>query len=348
MSQKQKVFVTGGSGFVGGHLLRALVKRGDQVIALKRETSDTRLSRDLDVDWVLGDLLHPASYSSHLRGCSRVFHCAADYRLFSRDPRSLYEVNVEGTRGLMEACLEFEIPKLIYTSSVAALAVPAGGRVSNEQSRTELSKVVGHYKRSKFLAQELVLDYASQGLPVVLVSPSTPVGPGDLKPTATGKIILDFLGGKMPAYLDTGLNLVPVEDVALGHLLADERGQLGEIYILGSLNLTLQEILCLLASITGLKAPKIRIPYAVAWLAGLLDTFVEGYFLGRQPQIPLEGVRMGRKKMFFDTDKARRELGFEPTSVRAALSRAVEWFVAEGYVRPLPRGSRDSDGRVRT
>ena len=329
MSKKQKVFVTGGTGFVGGHLLRALIERGDRVVGLCRRNSDRRLTTDLDIEWVIGDLLDPSSYSSHLEGCSQVFHCAADYRLFSRTPQSIYEINVEGTRNLMGECLKWKVPKIIYTSSVAALAVPASARVSDEECRTELSKVVGHYKRSKFLAQEVVLDFAKQGLPVVLVSPSTPVGPGDLKPTATGKIILDFLNGKMPAYMDTGLNLVAVEDVARGHLLAAEKGRLGEIYILGHLNLSLKEILSILAALTNRQAPKIRIPYILAWFVGLLDTFFEGYVLGRQPQVPLEGVKMGRKKMFFTADKARRELGFKPTSVKAALGRAVEWFDRE-------------------
>lgn len=338
MAQKT-VFVTGGSGFVGGHLVRALADRGDRIFALKRGSSDTRLVEDLPVEWIEGDLLRPSSYQEALKGCQSVFHCAADYRLFSKDPSSLYQINVEGTRALLRSCAEHGVPKVVYTSSVAALGLPAPGHVSNERNRATAGRVVGHYKKSKFLAQEAVLEMADQGLPVVLVNPSTPIGPGDLKPTATGKIIVDFLNGKMPAYLDTGLNLVPVEDVAAGHLLAEEKGRNGELYILGHLNLTLKEILEMLASITGLPAPRVKIPYPVAWTVGLLDTLVEGYGLNRTPQVPLEGVRMARKKMFFDAQKARDELGFRPGSVTDALSRAVDWFVAHGYA-PRPEVAR--------
>jgi dihydroflavonol-4-reductase len=332
------VFVTGGSGFVGGHLVRALVRRGDTVRALRRGTSDTRLVDDLPVQWVEGDLLRPSSYQDALRGCQTVFHCAADYRLFSKDPSSMYDINVEGTRALLRSCKEYEIPRVVYTSSVAALRLPKPGRASNEQSRAQLDRVVGHYKKSKFLAQEAALESAENGLPVVLVNPSTPVGPGDLKPTATGKIIVDFLSRRMPAYLDTGLNLVPVEDVAMGHLLAEEHGNDGQLYILGHLNLTLKEILEMLSAVTGLPAPKVKIPYGVAWAVGSLSTLVEGFALNRVPQVPLEGVRMARKKMFFDPQKARDELGFRPGSVRDALKRAVDWFVRQGYA-PDPGGA---------
>ncbi|MCA9780408.1 MAG: NAD-dependent epimerase/dehydratase family protein [Candidatus Eremiobacteraeota bacterium] len=330
MAQKT-VFVTGASGFVGGHLARALVERGDRVRALRRGSSDTRLVDDLPIQWIEGDLLRPSSYLAHLKGCDTVFHCAADYRLFSKDPTPMYEINVTGSKALLSACLEMEIPKVVYTSSVAALDLPAPGQVSDESCRAEVGRIVGHYKKSKFLAQEAVLELAQAGLPVVLVNPSTPIGPGDLKPTATGKIIVDFLNRKMPAYLDTGLNLVPVEDVAQGHLLAEEKGVDGELYILGHLNLTLKEILEMLAAVTGLSAPRVKIPYRVAWAVGVLDTLVEGHVLNRTPQVPLEGVKMARKKMFFDPQKARDELGFRPGSVRDALRRAVDWFVANGY-----------------
>lgn len=333
----KKVFVTGGTGFVGGHLVRLLCQRGDAVHALCRSTSDRRLTEDLDIQWVEGDLLEPASYEKSLQACQTVFHCAADYRLFSRDPSSMYRINVEGTRHLLESCREQDVSRVVYTSSVAALAVPPRGRVSSEGDRTDLGRVVGHYKRSKFLAQEVALEMASEGLDVVLVNPSTPVGPGDLKPTATGKIILDFLLGKMPAFLDTGLNLVPVEDVAQGHLDAESLGESGELYILGHLNLTLEEILQMLSVITGLPAPRFRIPYGVAWTAGVLDTLIEGYLLGQEPQVPIEGVRMARKKMFFDAGRARRELNFRPGSVRSALERAVAWFVQEGYAPAPPK-----------
>lgn len=336
MANKRMTLVTGGTGFVGAHLVKHLIQRGDQVRVMARQSSNRSLLADCEVDWVLGDLCDSGSLKRAVQDCQVVYHCAADYRLYSKDPSSMYRVNVEGTRSILEASGEAGVEKIVYTSSVAALEVPSPGRLSDENSRTQLEKVIGHYKRSKFLAQEVALEAAAAGLPVVLVNPSTPVGPGDIKPTATGKIIVDFLNGKMPAYVDTGLNLVPVEDVAHGHLLAEREGKVGELYILGHLNLSLKEILEMLAYITGLPAPRFKIPYPVAWLAGYVDTLVEGRLLGREPQVPLEGVKMARKKMFFSGARAKRELGFRPGSVRQALARAVEWFVANGYA-PAPR-----------
>lgn len=339
MSEPDRVLVTGGTGFVGAHLVSLLVKRGERVRVLTRAGSDRRLLEGLDLEWAVGDLTDIESLDRAVRGCRRVFHCAADYRLWSKDPSSLYRINVEGSKALFESCRDHDVERIVYTSSVAALALPEGGRSSNECSQAQLKKVVGHYKRSKFLAQEVALEEARRGLPIVIVNPSTPIGPGDIKPTATGKIIVDFLNGKMPAYVDTGLNLVPVEDVAYGHILAAEKGEVGRLYILGHLNMSLKEILEMLASITGLSAPRVQIPYAVAWLAGAIDTFVEGSLLRREPQVPLEGVRMSRKKMYFDAERARSELGFEPGSVKQALQRAVEWFCSHGYA-PYPRGER--------
>lgn len=341
MSEPGRVLVTGGTGFVGAHLVRQLVERGDKVRVLARSGSDRRLLDGLDVEWSLGDLTDLESLDRAVRGCQRVFHCAADYRLWSKDPSSLYRINVDGSKALFDSCRDHEVEKIVYTSSVAALALPEGGRSSDETSQAQLEKVVGHYKRSKFLAQEMALDEARRGLPVVIVNPSTPIGPGDIKPTATGKIVVDFLRGKMPAYVDTGLNLVPVEDVALGHLLAAEKGEVGRLYILGHLNMSLKEILEMLASITGLPSPRVQIPYPVAWLAGAIDTLVEGTLLGREPQVPLEGVRMARKKMYFDAERARKELGFEPGSVRQALERAVDWFCRHGYA-PTPTGRKEN------
>ena len=335
MADRPITLLTGGTGFVGAHIARLLVERGDRIRVLCRENSDRSLLVDHDVEWQIGDLGDSESLKRAVEGCRKVYHCAADYRLFARKPAQMYSINVDGTESLLEACRSQGVEKIVYTSSVAALAVPNPGRVSDESSVTTVKKVVGHYKRSKFLAQELVLEAAAAGLPVVLVNPSTPVGPGDIKPTATGKIVVDFLNGRMPAYLETGLNLVPVEDVARGHLLAEKLGKNGRLYILGHLNMTLREILEMLQAITGLKAPKLKIPYPVAWTAGWVDTIVEGYLLGRDPQIPIEGVKMARRKMFFDSQRAHRELGFQPGSVKSALTRAVDWFVAQGYA-PAP------------
>lgn len=342
MGKSRPILVTGGTGFVGGHIVRRLVARGERVRVLARPQSDRRWLEDLDLEWVQGDLADPVSLAPAVAGCGKVYHCAADYRLFSRDPSQLYRINVDGTRALLEACRQQEVEKIIYTSSVAALGLPEGGRLSDEGSQAHLPRIIGHYKRSKFLAQEVALQEAARGLPVIIVNPSTPVGPGDLKPTATGKIVVDFLQGRMPAYLDTGLNLVPVEDVAEGHLLAADKGEPGRLYILGHLNLSLKEILEMLSSLTGLPAPRTPIPYPVAWLAGALDTVVEGYLLRREPRIPLEGVRMARKKMYFDADRARRELGFRPGSVRQALARAIAWFCSHGYAPEPPRRERIS------
>lgn len=335
MAKMKPILVTGGTGFVGAHLVRLLVKQERVVRVLARASSDRRLLAGLPVEFVTGDLSDAESLEQAVAGCGLVYHCAADYRLFSKDPTTLYRVNVDGSQALFAACRRCEVEKIVYTSSVAALALPSQGRSSNEESRARLEAVVGHYKRSKFLAQEMALEQAASGLPIVLVNPSTPVGPGDIKPTATGKIVVDFLRGKMPAYVDTGLNLVAVEDVALGHLLAAEKGEFGRLYILGNLNLSLKEILEMLASITGLPAPRVQIPYPVAWLVGAVDTLVEGHLLGREPNVPLEGVRMARKKMYFDAERARRELGFSPGSVREALERAVHWFCDNGYA-PVP------------
>jgi dihydroflavonol-4-reductase len=337
MMSNKPVLVTGGTGFIGGHLVRQLLQQGRSVRVLARQNSDRRLLDGLPVAWSIGDLSEARSLDQAVAGCDLVFHCAADYRLFAKDPSVLYRINVDGSQALFAACRRHEVEKIVYTSSVAALAVPSGGRVSDESSQAQLKTVVGHYKRSKFLAQEMALQEAAQGLPLVIVNPSTPVGPGDIKPTATGKIVVDFLQGKMPAYVDTGLNLVAVEDVAHGHLLAAEKGQNGRLYILGHLNLSLKEILEMLASITGLPAPRWRVPYALAWIAGALDTALEGHLLGREPSIPLEGVKMARKKMYFEAERARRELGFQPGSVRLALERAVRWFCQNGYASTPPK-----------
>ncbi len=318
--------VTGASGFIGWHVARLLTERGQKVRALVRPTS--RL-RELEVEPVVGDLRDAESLDRAVTGCERVFHVAADYRLWARDPQELYGSNVEGTRNLLEAARTHGVERFVYTSTVGCIGVPRGG-LGDETVPVTLDEMAGAYKRSKFLAERLALEFAASGFPVVVVNPTAPVGDHDVKPTPTGKIVLDFLKVAMPAYIDTGLNLVDVRDTAEAHLLAAERGRPGERYIVGGENLTLAEILQKLARLTGKKAPRVKLPYAVAYAAGVVTT---GWarVTGRPPRAPLDAVRMAKKKMFVSTDKARRELGFAPGPVDAALGRAVEWFQANGY-----------------
>jgi dihydroflavonol-4-reductase len=260
-----------------------------------------------------------------------VFHVAADYRLWARNPRDIYESNVMGTRNLLEAASRTGVEKFVYTSTVATIAVPRKDGLPDESTQSSLAEMIGHYKRSKFEAEQCAMRAAQAGLPVVIVNPTTPVGPGDWKPTPTGKIIVDFLNARMPGYVDTGLNFVPVEDCAAGHLLAAESGRIGERYILGGRNLTLKEMLDMLAAISGLPAPRWKFPHALAYVAACVDTLVSGA-LRREPQIPLEGVRMARHKMFVDASNATRDLGFCPGPIEGALERAVRWYEANGYV----------------
>ena len=303
-----------------------LAERGQKVRALVRPTS--RL-RELEVEPVVGDLRDAGSLDRAVGGCERVFHVAADYRLWARHPQELYGSNVEGTRNLLEAARKHGVERFVYTSTVGCIGVPRGG-LGDETVPVTLEEMSGDYKRSKFLAERLALEYAASGLPVVIVNPTAPVGDHDVKPTPTGKIVLDFLKGAMPAFIDTGLNLVDVRDAAAAHLLAAERGRPGERYIVGCENLTLAEILQKLARLTGIAAPRVKLPYAVAYAAGVVTT---GWarMTGRPPLAPLDAVRMAKKKMFVSTEKARRELSFAPGPVDAALGRAVEWFQANGY-----------------
>jgi len=325
--------VTGASGFVGSHVARLLAERGESVRVLLRPTSRTDMLEGIACERVIGDLCRPEALEAVLRGVRRVFHVAADYRLWSRDPAEIYCNNVEGTRNLLSAARHAGVERFVYTSTVATVAVPTEeGALPDESTPARLEQMVGHYKRSKFIAEREVLAGAEDGMPVVIVNPTTPVGPGDWKPTPTGRIVVDFLNGRMPAYVETGLNVVAVEDVAAGHLLAAERGRPGERYILGGRNMTLQEILTELAWITGRAAPRVRIPHAVAMAAACVDTaFCR--LLRREPHIPLEGVRMARHRMFVETSKAERELGFLPGPIAAALERAVRWYQGHGYVR---------------
>lgn len=323
--------VTGASGFLGSHVARQVAARGERVRVLLRPASQTRAIEGLAVERMTGDLRDAASLVRALEGVSRVYHVAADYRLWARDPQEIYESNVTGTRNLLEAARRARVERFIYTSTVATVAVPRTGSLPNEATSAGLDEMIGHYKRSKFLAEQEAQRAAADGMPVVIVNPTTPVGPGDWKPTPTGRILLDFLNGHMPGYVDTGLNVVAVEDAAAGHLLAAERGQVGQRYILGGRNMTLKEILDVLSGISGRPAPRLRLPHAVALFAGYADALVSR-LLSRVPQIPLEGVRMARHKMFVDCSKAVRELGFTAGPVERALERAVYWYKENGYL----------------
>jgi dihydroflavonol-4-reductase len=326
-----KTLVTGATGFLGSHVARQLAARGERVRVLVRPTSDTRAIDGLEAERFSGDLRDASSLDGALAGVTRVFHVAADYRLWARNPRDIYESNVMGTRNLLEAASRTGVEKFVYTSTVATIAVPRKDGLPDESTRSSLEEMIGHYKRSKFEAEQCAMRAAEAGLPVVIVNPTTPVGPGDWKPTPTGKIIVDFLNGRMPGYVNTGLNFVPVEDCAAGHLLAAESGRIGERYISGGRNLTLKEMLDMLAAISGLPAPRWKFPHALAYVAACVDTLVSGA-LRREPQIPLEGVRMARHKMFVDASKATRDLGFSPGPIEGALERAVRWYEANGYV----------------
>lgn len=324
--------VTGATGFVGSHVARQLVNGGHSVRVLVRPASNLCPLEGLQVERAEGDLRDFVSLGRAMKGVRRVFHVAADYRLWTRNPREIYESNVEGTRLLFEAARSAGVERVVYTSTVATMAVPHAARaLPNEETRATLGQMIGHYKRSKFLAELEAIKAAAAGLPVVVVNPTAPVGPGDWKPTPTGRIILDFLNGRMPAYVDTGLNVVAVEDVAAGHLLAAERGRIGERYILGARNMTLKQILDALSVITGRPAPRVRLPHAAALAAGYADEWFSR-LTHREPRIPIEGVKMSRHRMFVESDKAARELGYKPGPVEAALERAVRWYQEHGYV----------------
>ena len=318
--------VTGASGFLGWHVARALVERGDRVRALCRPASQIR---ELDVERVTGDLRDPESLARAAEGCNLFFHVAADYRLWAKDPHELYESNVDGTRNLLEAAERAGAERIVYTSTVGCIGMPKD-RPGDEDTPVTIENMVGHYKRSKWLAEQVAIGKARAGVPVVIVNPTAPIGDHDWKPTPTGKIIVDFLRNRMPAFVDTGLNLVDVRDTAIGHLQAAEKGRVGERYILGCENLTLDQILQRLASITGKPAPKIKLPYAVVYATGMATT-AWANLTGRAPLAPIEAVRMAKKRMFVTHAKAARELGFSPGPVDAALTRAVEWFRANGY-----------------
>lgn len=324
--------VTGATGFVGSHVAKLLAERGEAVRVLVRPTSRADVLDGIRCERVTGDLRDPNSLADALEGVQRVFHVAADYRLWARDPAEIYTSNVEGTRNLLVTARELGVEQFIYTSTVATIAVPThDGQLADESTPASLKQMIGHYKRSKFIAEREVLAFSREKMRVIVVNPTTPVGPGDWKPTPTGKIVVDFLNGRMPAFVDTGLNLVAVEDVAAGHLLAAECGRPGERYLLGGQNMTLKEILRELARITGRRAPRVRIPHGVALAAAYVDS-AACRMLGREPHIPVEGVRIARHRMFVNASKAGRELAFHPGAVADALERAVRWYEANGYV----------------
>jgi dihydroflavonol-4-reductase len=318
--------ITGATGFVGWHVARLLLERGQRVRALVRPSSKLR---ELDVETATGDLQDPDSLRRAVERCGVVFHVAADYRLWAPAPEELYRSNVDGTKNLLEAARRAGVERVVYTSTVGCIGFPRNG-IGDETSPVGLQDMTGAYKRSKFLAEQVALDYARSGLPVVIVNPTAPVGDHDVKPTPTGKIILDFLRGAMPAFVDTGLNVVDVKDLAMGHWLAFELGRPGERYILGCQNLTLEQILKKLAQASGREAPVRKIPFALAYAAGVVSTSW-AKLTGGEPRVPLDAVRMARKKMFVTHEKAARELGYAPGGVDGALARAVEWFRSNGY-----------------
>ena len=324
-------FITGATGFIGHHVAAALIRSGWRLRALCR--SPSAQSFDLPgVEWHTGDIRNPGQLMSAISGAEAVFHVAADYRLWAPNPREIYETNVTGTVNVLQAALVTGVSRVVHTSSVGALGLASDGTPADENTPVCLDDMVGHYKRSKFLAEREAEKFLDKGLPIVFVHPSTPVGPGDHKPTPTGKIIVDFLNGRMPAYLDTGLNLVDVRDVAEGHRLAFERGKIGGKYILGNRNLTLAEIFEILEAISNVPAPRVKLPYSpILWLARILHLL--SFVTRRPPLVPLEGVKMAAKRMFFDPSKAIRELGLPQTPVETALRDAVAWFRQNGYVK---------------
>ncbi|MCP9449755.1 MAG: NAD-dependent epimerase/dehydratase family protein [Nitrospira sp.] len=326
-----KALVTGATGFVGGAVARALVRAGYDVRVLTRANADLSNLNGLPVERIVGDLRDPASLRAALKGCAHLYHVAAHYALWARNPSIFYDVNVTGTVNLLEAARDVGTERIVYCSTIGAIGLPPGGGLGTEETPVSLSQMAGHYKRSKYLAEQEVLRLAKEGLPVVIVNPSAPVGEGDVKPTPTGQIIVDFMKGRMPAYIETGMNIVDVDDVAQGHLLAMQKGRVGERYILGGKNLLLREVFDILSAVTGVKAPSLKLPrlavlplaYVNHWIANMT---------GIPPRIPLEGVKMAKYKMHYDCSKAIRELGIPQTPPEVAIEKAVRWFRDHRYV----------------
>ena len=326
-----KTFVTGASGFVGSHVAQALADAGADLRLLVRATSRRDNLEHLPGEIVVGDLRNPASLQNAMQGCELVFHVAADYRLWTRDPKEMYAANVGGTEAILRSAKAAGVRRIVYCSSVATMGFGHGGPITDEDTPVSPADMIGHYKRSKFLAEQVALKAAKEGVDVVIVNPSTPIGERDIKPTPTGRIVLDFLKRKFPAYADTGLNLVDVKDVARAHILAAEKARVGVRYILGGENLTLKEMLDKLAAITGLPSPTVKVPHSVTLIAGIVDELWTGHVRGREPRVTIDAVRMGRKKMWVSSARAERELGYHPAPVDDCLRRAAEWFVTHGY-----------------
>jgi dihydroflavonol-4-reductase len=327
-----RVFITGATGFVGGHVARRYAAEGASLRLLTRQTSRLDGLAGTDAEMVTGDLREPEKLRSALTGCDALIHVAADYRLWVRDPKQMYAANVDGTRELLKLAREVGVPRAVYTSSVATMGFKADGTIVNEETSVTLADMIGHYKRSKFMAEQAAIEAAKSGVDVVIVNPTTPVGERDIKPTPTGRIVVDFLKRKFPAYVETGLNLVDATECARGHVQALEKGRAGERYILGGENLTLKQILDRLAAITGLAAPTVKVPHVVALAGAVFYEMVMGRLLGREPRATIDEVRMSRKMMFVSSAKAERELGWRVIPVDEALRRSVEWFRANGYV----------------
>ena len=328
-------FVTGGTGFVGSHVIEKLVSRGEKVRALVRPQSDLRNLNGFPSELVKGDLRSTETFSKALKGCDVLYHVAAEYTLWAREPKVLYESNVQGTLNIIKHALNAGVKKIVYTSTVGVLGIPKNGESGNEDTHVLLTDMISHYKRSKFMAEEEVRCLARQGAPIIIVNPSTPVGSRDAKPTPTGQMIVDFLKKKMIGYVETGLNLIDVEDAAEGHLLAAQRGRVGERYILGNQNLSLKEIFGILSKISGIPMPLFKMPHWAALGLAYMNTAYSDLITHRPPSIPVDGVKMAKKIMFFDSSKAVRELGLPQSSVQEALRKAVTWFLEKGYAPKL-------------
>ena len=329
-----RIFLTGATGFVGHHVAKALAAEGANLRMLVRKTSNLNNLEGIPGETVAGDLARPESFAPALEGCDAVVHVAADYRLWIPDPAATYRANVDGTRELLRMAREAGVPRVVYTSSVATMHFRTDGIVSNEDTPVSLADMVGHYKRSKFLAEQEAIQAAQQGQQVMILNPTTPIGPNDAKPTPTGRIFVDFLNRKFPAYMDTGLNLVDVAEVARTHVDALTKGTPGRRYILGGENLTLKQILGMMSAIAGVPAPTLRIPFVAAAAYGFIEEWVTGRILGREPRATLEEVRMGRKKMFASSARAEGELGFRVVPVLPAMRAAIGWFRSHGYAPP--------------